>query len=268
MLQNRQQARFFKRYGPWAVVTGASSGIGRAIALQLAASGLNLVLVARRQAILEELSAAITARYGIEVKVLSLDFAQEAASEQLALATLNLDVGLLIAAAGFGTSGPFLASDLGQELDMLSVNCRALMVASSQFGRRFAQRGRGGLVLMSSIVGFQGTPYAAHYAATKAYVQGLAEGLAVELKPLGIDVLAAAPGPTQSGFATRAKMQMGATLNPEDIAQPILDALGHRATILPGFLSKILTYALAPLPRWARVQIMGRVMHGMTKHQH
>jgi short-subunit dehydrogenase len=109
-------------------------------------------------------------------------------------------------------------------------------------------------------------PFAAHYAATKAYVQTLAEALNEELGGYGIDVLAAAPGPTHSGFAARAGQRMGKALEPEDIAQPILDALGRRTTILPGFLSKLMTYSLVPLPRWARVRIMGRVMYSMTKY--
>jgi uncharacterized protein len=150
---------------------------------------------------------------------------------------------------------------------MLNVNCRELLGLSWHFGRRFLKRGCGGIVLMSSIVGFQGTPFAAHYAATKAYVQTLAEALFVELAPLGIDVLAAAPGPTHSGFAARAGMRPGAALKPDDIAQPILTALGHQSTVLPGFLSKLLTYSLMPLPRWARVRIMGGVMNSMTKHR-
>jgi short-subunit dehydrogenase len=124
-----------------------------------------------------------------------------------------LDIGLLVAAAGFGTSGLFLNSLLEQEMAMLNVNCRSLLGLIWHFGQRFAMRGRGGMVLMSSIVGFQGMPFAAHYAATKAYVQALAEALYVELAPMGIDVLAAAPGPTHSGFATRAGMQMGMALD-------------------------------------------------------
>jgi hypothetical protein len=122
------------------------------------------------------------------------------------------------------------------------------------------------MVLMSSIVGFQGTPFAAHYAATKAYVQALAEALSVELAPHGVDVLAAAPGPTHSGFAARAGMNLGVALNPEEVAQPILTALGRKSTVLPGLLSKLLTYSLMPLPRWARVRMMGTVMAGITKH--
>jgi uncharacterized protein len=263
----RWQKRFYNRYGSWAVVTGASSGIGRAIAFRLAEAGLNLVLTARNQAALKQMVVDLTTQYGVEVRAIALDFVLETSIETLGAATSGLDVGLLVAAAGFGTSGPFLNASLEQEMEMLNVNCRALLGLSWYFGRRFLTRGRGGIVLMSSIVGFQGTPFAVHYAATKAYVQALAEGLSVELAPLGIDVLAAAPGPTHSGFAVRAGMQLGVALKPDDIAQPILAALGHRSTVLPGFLSKLLTYSLMPLPRWARVRIMGGVMSSMAKHR-
>ncbi len=267
MQTNNQKNSFYARYGPWAVVTGASSGIGKALAERLASNGFHLVLVARSQSALEQLATALSRQHNIEARTLCLDLAAETADAELESACGDLDVGLLIASAGFGTSGSFLAADHEQELDMLAVNCRAVLSASLSFGKRFAQRKRGGMVLLSSIVGFQGLPNAAHYAATKAYVQTLAEGLRVELAPHGVDVLAAAPGPTNTGFAARADMQMGNTLKPEDIAQPILDALGRKATVLPGFLSKLLTYSLVPLPRWARIQIMGKVMHGMTKHQ-
>jgi len=263
----RWQKRLHSQYGSWAVVTGASSGIGREIGFRLAEAGLNLVLVARRRAVLAQVAAELISKYGIEVRVVELDLALESSVEILEVATRDLDVGLLVAAAGFGTSGSFLNAQLGQEIDMLNVNCRALLELSWYFGRRFAARGRGGVVLMSSIVGFQGTPFAAHYAATKAYVQAFGEALSVELAPLGVDVLTAAPGPTHSNFATRAGMKLGMALKPKDVAQPILAALGRRSIVLPGLLSKLLTYSLMPLPRWVRVQIMGNVMAGMTQHQ-
>lgn len=266
-MQTNSRTKFLERYGPWAVVTGASSGIGHALAERLAAAGLNLVLVARNQAALQKLAAELADQHTIKARVVSLDLATPTASQELENACQDLDVGLFVASAGFGTSGSFLAANLDHELEMLAVNCRALLSASWYFGKRFAARGRGGLVLLSSIVGFQGLPNAAHYAATKAYVQTLAEGLQVELAPHGVAVLAAAPGPTNTGFAARANMNMGNALKPADIAQPILDALGRRATVLPGFLSKLLVYSLVPLPRWARIQIMGKVMQGMTKHQ-
>lgn len=247
-------------------MTGASSGIGREIALRLAEAGLNLVLVARSREALERMAKELTALHGIEARVVCSDLARRTGVGAVEEATRDLDVGLLVAAAGFGTSGPFLESSLERELEMLDVNCRAPLEMSLHFGRRFARRGRGGVVLMGSIVGFQGTPNTAHYAATKAYAQSLAEALHVELAPLGVDVLASAPGPTDSGFAARAGMRMGTALKPRDVAQPTLDALGRRPTVLPGTLSKLLAYSLAPLPRWARVQVMGRVMSGMTRH--
>lgn len=263
----RLDNRFLDRYGPWAVVTGASSGIGREMALGLAEAGLDLVLVARSQEVLDQLAAELHARYGIKTRVVAADLAPRTGAGAVEAATSGLDAGLLVAAAGFGTSGPFLGASLEDELEMLDVNCRAVLEMSLRFGRRFARRGRGGIVLMSSIVGFQGTPNAANYAATKAYVQVLAEALHAELEPLGVDVLASAPGPTDSGFAARAGMRMGASLQPRDVAHSTLASLGRRSTVLPGALSKLLAYSLVPLPKQARVRIMGRVMGGMTRHR-
>ncbi|CAA9455762.1 MAG: hypothetical protein AVDCRST_MAG01-01-5165 [uncultured Rubrobacteraceae bacterium] len=265
--RSRRLERLRTRYGPWAVVTGASSGIGRETALVLAEAGLNLVLVAQSRGALEKMAADLASRHGIEARALPADLAPGTGAEEVEWAIRDLDVGLLIAAAGFGTSGPFLDSSLERETEMLDVNCRAPLRMSLHFGRRFAARGRGGIVLMGSIVGLQGTPNAAHYAATKAYVQTLAEALHAELAPLGVDVLASAPGPTNSGFAARAGMQMGAALGSAEVARETLYALGRRSMALPGTLSKVLAYSLAPLPRWARVRIMGRVMGGMIDHR-
>ncbi len=263
-LQKRDQ--FKTRYGKWAVVTGASSGIGRAIAAELADKGLNLVLVARRQAELEHLAKNISARHDVEARVLAADLAIATALTQIESDTKTLDVGLLVAAAGFGTAGNFLDAKLENELAMLDVNCRAVMQLSLHFGNRFAARGRGGLILFGSLVGYQGTPHAAHYAATKAYVQTFAEALHVELAPKGVDVLSSAPGPVKSGFAARADMKMGAAEKPETVARVTLNALGKTMTVTPGALSKFLTWSLMTAPRGLRVRIMGKIMAGMTKH--
>lgn len=264
-MPTREHARLRTNYGPWAVVTGASSGIGREVAVLLAEAGLNLVLVARTQAALDQLARDLKGNHAIDVRVLSLDLAAESAAAAVTDATSDLDFGLLVAAAGFGTSGPFLSTPDDAEYEMLAVNCRAVVGLSREFARRFVARGRGGLVLFGSIVGFQGVPNAAHYAATKAYVQSFGEALAVELKPLGVDVLVSAPGPTHSGFAGRAGMTMGAALTPAEVARGTLRALGRRTTALPGLLTKVLTWSLATAPRWLRVRIMGGIMTGMTK---
>ncbi len=263
----RRDERFRANYGPWAVVTGASDGIGRSMAHALAKAGLHLVLVSRRRNALEAVTSDLARQHGVDTRILDADLGRPDAVRAVADATSDIQVGLLVACAGFGTSGRFIDSDLEAEMDMVDVNCRSVLALSRHFGRRFADQGRGGLVLMSSLLAFQGVPLAANYAATKAYVQTLAEGLHLELAPLGVDVVASAPGPIHSGFAARANMRMGMGQQPKDVAQATLDALGRRLTVRPGWLSKALEGSFTGLPRWARARILGRVMGGMTRHQ-
>ena len=120
---------------------------------------------------------------------------------------------------------------------------------------------------MGSLVGFQGVPRAAHYAATKAYVQSLAEGLGRELAPEGITVLSSAPGPVASGFGDVANMRITNGVSAATVARETLDALGRTGTVRPGLLSKLLEGSLAPLPRRLRVRVLEQVMRGMTAHQ-
>lgn len=256
-----------ERYGPCALVTGASDGIGRAFAQELARAGLGLVLVARRAAVLERLAAELRLAGAPEVSVLAADLATDAGLAAVRDALPAHDLGLMVAAAGFGTSGSFHESDLAAELAMFDVNCGAVLALTHALAPRLIARGRGGIVLMSSLVAFQGVPRAAHYAATKAYVQTLAEGLRPELRRFGVDVLAVAPGPVHSGFAARAGMTMGQAGTPEQVARGALRALGRRGTVRPGWLAKGLEASLAPLPRRLRTRILQQVMAGMTKGQ-
>jgi uncharacterized protein len=260
-------SRIAQRYGPWAVVTGASDGIGQAFARYLAAEGLDLVLVARREGALAALAEELKQRHGVRARVIAMDLSTRSAAHQLAAATADLDVGLLVAAAGFGTSGALLDGSLASETEMVELNCRAVMAQAWHFGPRLARRGRGGMVFMSSLLAFQGTPRAANYAATKAYVQTLAEGLRVEWAPLGVDVIAAAPGPIRTGFAARAGLQMPQALPAEVVARVTMRALGRSTTVRPGWLSKLLGWSLAALPRWGQVRVITQVMKGMTAHQ-
>jgi short-subunit dehydrogenase len=200
--------------------------------------------------------------------VLAADLATAEGIRQTLAAARDPAIGLLVQAAGFGTSGDFLSADLAAESAMLEVNCRAVLELTHGAAQDFARRGRGGIVLFSSLVAFQGVPRAAHYAATKAWVQSLAEGIAPELRARGVDLVAAAPGPVRSGFAAPARMTMGATDTPATVARGTLAALGRRTTVRPGLLSKLLEAALAFLPRRGRVRMMGLVMAGMTRGEH
>ncbi|XVJ70172.1 MAG: SDR family oxidoreductase [Rhizobacter sp.] len=255
------------RHGPWAVVTGASQGIGRAFALRLAAQGINLVLVARRQMLLQALATEIESTHAVQCRVVVADLSDLKQVHAMIDATQGLDVGLLVAAAGFGTSGALIDSKLATEIEMVNVNCTALLILTQHFARQLSARGGGGIVLMSSLLAFHGVPRAANYAATKAYVQTLAEGLRVELAPHGVDVVASAPGPIRTGFAQRANLQMALALHPDVVAKATLCALGRQTTVRPGWLSKLLGWSLALLPRWGQVSVITQVMKGMTAHQ-
>ena len=255
---------FLAKYGPWAVVTGASSGIGRELAKQIAARGLGVALVARRQGELEALARELKETYKAQTLVLAHNLSEVSGRRALLEATQELPVGLLVNSAGFGSGGEFLRQDVESELDMVEVNCKALLELTHHFGNRFVQQKRGGIILLSSLVAFQGVPYSANYAATKAYVQSLSEALASELSASGVDVLSAAPGPVASGFGSRAGMKMGQTDSPKVVAEQTLQALGRSRHVTPGLLSKFLTASLSTAPRFLRVQIMKGIMRGMT----
>lgn len=253
------------RYGPVAVVTGASDGLGAAVAEALAARGLSLVLSARRADRLQALAARLSAAHGVAARAVPADLGTPGGIGALLEATARDDAGLLVAAAGFGSCGPFLDADLAEEQAMLDVNCGATLALTHAFGRRFAARGRGGVVLFSSIVAFQGVPNAAHYAATKAWVQAFAEGIAPEFAARGVDVLAAAPGPVATGFGIRASMSRKRVDTAPAVAADILQALGRRTTARPGPKGRRTALALGMLPRAMRSRVLGGVMAGATR---
>jgi len=189
---------FQSKYGPWALVAGASEGLGAEFARQLAARGLHVVAVARRAALLEELAGELRSDHGVEVRTVSLDLASQDAAAALCERTRDLEVGLLVYNAALSPIGSFLEQDLGEKLRALDLNCRAPLILAHEFGRAMAARGRGGLLLMSSMSALQGSPFIATYAATKAFDLVLAEGLWAELGREGVDALAFCAGATPS----------------------------------------------------------------------
>ncbi len=255
-----------KRYGAYAMVTGASEGIGQCFAEELAKAGMNVVLVARRQDRLDALARALEAKYKVLCPVIVADLSSAEQLDGLLEITDKLDMGLLVCNAGFGTAGNFLDAEIETEMNMLGVNGIAVTRLVHHFGRKFKNKGSGGLILLSSIVATQGVARSAHYAATKAYVHTLGEGLQQEWLGSGLDLLLAAPGPVETGFANRAGLQMSKTASPDLVARQALAALGRKKIIYPGVLAKGLALALSTVPRWLRVKIMSSVMGSMTQH--
>ncbi|WP_299366062.1 SDR family oxidoreductase [Winogradskyella sp.] len=267
-LKDRTIKRLKGNYGQWILITGATSGIGKEMAIKLGEAGFNLVVTGRRKNLLDVLKQQLIEAYNIDVVVIAGDLSVEIDVIHLIEETEHLNLGIVILNAGYGTSGKFINSSIEKETNMLDLNCRSLLILTHHFAKKMkGQSKKGAIVLLSSMVAFQGVPNAANYAATKAYVQSLGEALSIELKPEGIDVLCAAPGPVETGFSARADMKMSKALKPKDVALPIINAIGEKTTVLPGFLTKFLVYNLRMTPRWGKIRIMGRVMKGFTKQQ-
>jgi short-subunit dehydrogenase len=239
-----------EQFGPWAVVTGASSGIGREFAHQLAAEGINVVLVARRLTILQDLAAELEARYNVDSRVVAVDLSNPAALTPIADATADIDVGLLVSNAGVALSGPFLDSSLQAQREILRLNTAAHLGLCHHFGERLGRRGRGGILLVSALGAVHGVPYMANAAATKAYVTSLGAGLHGELAKHGVHVTVLHPGPTR----TPALGDLGldpeklpiSPMAPDVCAREALRALArNRASCIPGRINRV-TAALVP----------------------
>lgn len=189
--------------GKWALVTGASAGIGAALARELAAGGTNLVLTARRADRLQALARELAETHKISAEIFAADIAQPHASEEIfAFTTANkIEIDLLINNAGFGKYGEFTNADTKRLLDMVQVNCSAVVHLSRLYLPDMVKRRQGYVMIVASTASFQAVPYLSTYAATKAFDLLLAEGLAEEMKPHGVRVCALCPGSTESEFS-------------------------------------------------------------------
>jgi short-subunit dehydrogenase len=189
---------FYDKYGPWALVAGASMGIGAAFAHEAAARGLNVVMMARGEELLRTKAAEVSERHGVETRVLVADLADPHVGEVVAAATADLDLGLVVHNGAVAPAGRFLGSDLDLMLTSVSVNCASPVVLCRHLAPRLVARGRGGIGLVSSLGGMQGSVNFALYNAGKAFQWILAETLWAELKPLGVDVSCIMVGATAS----------------------------------------------------------------------
>lgn len=256
---------FLARFGPWVVVTGASSGIGEAFARQLAAMGLNLVLVARREDRLKRLAHELGETHGVEIRIVSVDLATDDFLPVVERATHDLEIGLLVNNAGVLAAGRFLDHDLQDELNQLNLNTRAVLILAHFFGRGMRERRRGGVIFLASTVAFAGVPGMSAYAASKAHALHFAEGFAREVSSDGIAVLALCPGPTTTEI-----WPAGATpslpMRPEAVAEIALRKLGKRTTVVAGLLNRLITFSTRFAPRWMNSLIFGFVVGGMLKN--
>lgn len=260
--------RFAEKYGPWAIVTGASAGIGTEFALRIAERGVNVVLVARRRNRLEELASTIEDMYRVEARVAPVDLTSRDLIEVLQPVLSDIEVGLLVNCAGFGTSGPFLDMDASVQEAMLNLHCRATVLLTHEVAQGMQERGRGGVIIVSSVSGFCAARGMAHYNATKAFDLIFAEGLASELAVYGVDVQALCPGGTYTEFQSLAGLDPSnfgplrrlMFTSPTEVVARSLTFLGRRVTVIPGWLNRLLVFSMRLTPRPVARWIFGLLM--------
>lgn len=251
---------FATRYGKVALIAGASSGLGAEFAHQLAARGLDLVLLARRAELLDTLAAELRATHRVEVRTAAVDLGGADLLERTRAATAGLDVGLVVYNAAHSLIGPFLEQPLADKLRIIDVNCRGPLTLADEFGRAMAARGRGGLLIMASMAAAQGSPLVATYAASKAFDLVLAEGLWEELGKHGVDVLACRAGATRTpNYEASKPSGKVPIMEPAAVVKRALDSLGKRPSIVPGFVNRLGdVFMTRVLSRRAAIVFMGK----------
>jgi hypothetical protein len=260
---------FRTKYGPCALVAGAAVGLGAEYARQIAARGIDLVLVDRDEAPLRATADAIRAAHGLDVLPLVLELGRADLVEALAPTLADRQIGLLVYNAAIGTVAPFLALAPAHLDAMLAVNCRGPMQLARALTPAMAQRGRGGVILMSSMSGNIGSAQLAAYAASKAFTLVLADALWAELGPSGVDVLAVQPGSTRTpGWLSSQPAdaeQALPVMEPAEVVGEALAALGSEPLIIPGELNRQGAAALAALPRKQAIRFMSRITAGLLR---
>ena len=253
-------------FGPWALITGASSGIGREFARQIAASGINIVLVARREALLKEAGAEFSREYGVEHRVVALNLAEDGFMGKLASDTDDLDIGLVVSNAGTPNPGEFLKLDRQLLQATLRLNTMAHLDIAHHFGAKLAERRRGGLILIGSMGAEIGVPFLANDGGAKAYIHSLGEALHYEFKPLGVYVTVVPPPLTNTAVLAKLGFDPRTMpMKPMSVEQCVSEGLNalreNRSRIVPGRLNRFMdAFVPAFVKRTFTAKMLGKAL--------
>jgi hypothetical protein len=256
-----------------ALVTGASSGIGAAIARELASRGYSLVLVARREERLRSLATDISAEHDVEVEIITADLSDESERDRLQreLGGRGRAVELLVNNAGFGHQADFARSPRERMVEMVRVNVEAVVDLTSRFIGQMAERGRGGVINIASTSAFQPLPGSAVYAASKSFVLSFSEAIRTELRGTGVTVTAVCPGPVRTEFMATAEAPGVEDRTPgivwmsaEEIARHAVDGAAHdKRVVVPGTLNRVGALAGQHSPRAVALPLIGRIWRNL-----
>jgi len=264
-------AHFVNRYGPWGLVAGASQGLGAAYARELARRGLSVVLIARRSEPLQALGREIERDFGVAARPVTVDLSSPDFLSVIERETRDLAVGLLVYNAAFSNGGLFLDRSPESLLKVIDTDCRAPLLLTRHFAGQMRERHRGGIILMSSLTAFNGSPGLAAYGATKGFNLVLGEGLWYELRRAGIDLTVCCAGAVRTpGYeaSVAAKSSFPPVLEPAKVAREAVRALGRRMIVIPGSFNRAVSFLMRRLlPRRTTVRIMGEAVDSLSLSQ-
>jgi len=254
------------RYGPWALVTGASSGIGAALVRQLAAEGLNIVSVARTQAKLERQAQLLRQEFDIEVRTVPADLSTETGASTVLEAVKDLEIGIFVPCAAIENRGYFIDQPLAHHQSLLQMDVIAPITLVHHFASKMAARHRGAVLLVPSLSGWMSQPYMAHYGAAKAYILAFGDALHHEMKDKGVDVAVLSPGPTDAPMAAAVGIEFAAmgmqVMQPSPVAAAGLAALGQKPHAVPGARNRMMVFMTSRLMPRRWVGAMMKMMMG------
>jgi short-subunit dehydrogenase len=250
---------FVDKYGPWAVIAGASEGIGASIADQLASRGLDLVLIARNRTLLDKVATRAREEHGVQTRVVVQDLTDPDIAARIADATTGLDVGLVIYNAGASDrTSTFLDNELDYSLKQITLDCVGPLALAHHFGMAMRERGRGGIVLVASLACVAGSATLAVYSAVKAFQHNFAEGLWAELRPHGVDVCCTPLGMTYTPALQRMGVDYDAATQmlSEDVAREIIENIGNGPVHVVGERNRAMASQVWTIDRRSLVEMM------------
>jgi short-subunit dehydrogenase len=260
-------ADFCRRYGPWAIVTGASSGLGEGFAHALGARGLHLILVARRLDELKRVASDVERNHAVSCVCVSVDLADADFIDVIEDAARARDIGLVVSNAAYNPAGAFEQLDRAGIDRMLAVNARATVLLAEAFSARLRNRGRGGLLFVASVEAYVGMPYSTLYSATKAFVLSFGEALWGEHLRSGVDVLVLVPGPVDTPLLASRKVRSRG-MAPRAVAEIGLDNLSRGPSVVPGAGNRWATRLMRTLPRRWVVRLAEPALRKMVSRLH
>ena len=260
--------KLLDKYGKWAIVTGASSGIGEEFARKLSSEGFNLIIIARRKDRLDKLAEEIKSHHDVEIIPVELDLTEETFMSKLSSITKDKEIGILINNAGIGSTGEFVNADAEHEIKMVKLNCIAPTILTHHFVKGMKERKKGAIIFLGSVTAFQPTPFMASYSATKVFNLFLGNSLWWELKKYNIDVLSLNPGGTETEFQRIADAKTGPIpRTTKQVVETAMNALGKKPSVVDGAFNKLLTFSSRFVSQKITVIIAGFIASRLYKNK-